>query len=92
MIRTEQVVINDIFFTRTYSDANRYVVRDGVSYEEALDPSSLMREYTEGAIITSEEEPNDDIYELLEDDVVIFSPEEEPDYFNEHETEPNFFA
>ena len=92
MIRTEQLTINNVIFIRTYSDENRYVVRDGISYEEAIDPASLMREYTEGAIITNEEdEPSNDIYELLDEDVVVFPTEEEPDFFHEHEPEPNFF-
>lgn len=34
--------------TRTWSDDGRYVVRDGISYEEAEDPTELGRTYTEG--------------------------------------------
>lgn len=48
MIITEQVTIRDREFTRTYSDAGRYVVRDGVEYSEAIDPVGTDREYTEG--------------------------------------------
>ena len=48
MIITEQVTIRDREFTRTYSDAGRYVVRDGVEYVEAIDPVGTGREYTEG--------------------------------------------
>lgn len=44
MIRTETT--GDL--TRTYSDDGRYVVRDGVAYEEAVDPTALGRTYTEG--------------------------------------------
>lgn len=50
-IRTETYILNGREFTRTWSDANRYVVRDGVSYGEANDPSEFGRTYTEGDII-----------------------------------------
>ena len=56
MIRTETYEINGVPFVRTYSDAGRYVVRDGVSYDEANDPAEFNRQYTEGDIIRSEEE------------------------------------
>ena len=51
MIKTE--MIGDLI--RTYSDEGRYVVRDGVSYEEAVDPAQYNRQYTEGEIIEHEE-------------------------------------
>ncbi len=41
--RSDGVVLN-----RTYSNENRYVVREGVSYCEAVDPAELGRQYTEG--------------------------------------------
>lgn len=44
----EIMEINGTAFVRTVSDANRYVVRDGVSYSEAYDPASFGRVYTEG--------------------------------------------
>ena len=50
-IRTETYVLNNREFTRTWSDANRYVVRDGISYSEANDPSEFGRTYTEGDIM-----------------------------------------
>ena len=53
---TEIFYIGDREFTKNYSDANRYVVRDGVSYTEACDPAEFGRTYTEGDII-----PNDEI-------------------------------
>ncbi len=55
MIQTESLTINGVQFTRTYSDSNRYVVRDGVEYEEAIDPSEFGRTYAEGRVIVSEE-------------------------------------
>lgn len=54
-IITETFYINDKQFTRNYSDAGRYVVRDGVSYSEACDPAEFGRTYTEGELMPSEE-------------------------------------
>lgn len=51
MIRTDNYELNGRAFTRTYSDAGRYVVRDGASYEEANDLTELGRTYTEGELI-----------------------------------------
>ena len=61
MIRTEQVMIDGREFTYTYSDSGRYVVRNGVSYDEAYDPVEFGREYTEGDVIP-QEEPTDEDY------------------------------
>lgn len=47
-IVTETYDLSGRSFTRTYSDANRYVVRDGVAYSEANDPTELGRTYVEG--------------------------------------------
>ena len=55
MIITENITINGTPFTYTHSDSNRYVVRDGINYAEAYDPTEYGRTYTEG-----EEIPNDD--------------------------------
>lgn len=55
MVITETVYINGREFTRNYSDANRYVVRDGVSYDEAYDPAEFGRVYTEGDLMPAEE-------------------------------------
>lgn len=61
-IRTETYVLNNREFTRTWSDANRYVVRDGISYSEANDPSEFGRTYTEGDIM---EESGSEAEEIL---------------------------
>ena len=58
MIKTESLTVGGQEYTRTYSDYNRYVVRDGVSYSEAIDPAYLNRTYTEG-----EEMPDEEISE-----------------------------
>lgn len=55
MIRTETYMLGEREFTRTYSDANRYVVRDGVEYSEANDPSEFGRVYTEGELMPPED-------------------------------------
>lgn len=55
MIKTEIFYINNKQFIRTYSNANRYVVRDGVSYSEACDPSEFNRIYTEGELLPPNE-------------------------------------
>ena len=40
--RQDGVILN-----RTYSDGGFYIERDGVRYEEAIDPADSGREYTE---------------------------------------------
>lgn len=55
MIRQENLQINGQEFIRTYSDNNKYVVRDGVSYSEAVDPAEFNRVYTEGDVMPDEE-------------------------------------
>lgn len=72
MIKTENLTINGRAFIRTYSDEGRYVVRDGVSYEEAVDPADKNRTYTEGDYITrdggTDHLPDDT--ELTDDQIV----------------------
>lgn len=55
MLRTETYMLGEREFTRTYSDSNRYVVRDGVEYSEANDPSEFGRVYTEGELMPPED-------------------------------------
>lgn len=54
MIKTETITVDGRELTRTWSDAGRYVVRDGVSYGEAIDPAELGRTYTEGDVMEDE--------------------------------------
>ena len=54
MLITEKVNIRNRDFIRTYSDEGRYVVRDGVSYSEAIDPLDSGRVYTEGEVMPGE--------------------------------------
>ena len=55
MIIVENITMNGKEFTYTYSNANRYVVRDGISYTEAYDPAEFNRTYTEGDLMSMEE-------------------------------------
>ena len=55
MIIQEHFELNGHDFIRTYSNANRYVVRDGVEYSEACDPAEFGRVYTEGDLIPETE-------------------------------------
>ena len=59
-IIVEHLTLNNKEFTHTYSDENRYVVRDGISYIEAYDPASTNRTYTEGDMIVDESSIPDD--------------------------------
>lgn len=49
MLITEIVTIKDEKFVKNYSDAGMYIERDGVMYEEAVDPIEYKdsRIYTE---------------------------------------------
>lgn len=55
MIVQTKFVVGKRDFIRTVSDAGRYVVRDGVSYEEACDPAEFGRTYIEGDLIPEDE-------------------------------------
>ena len=58
MIVCENIPINGREYVRTYSDAGRYVIRDGISYSEAIDPVEYGRVYTEGELLPPEEQDN----------------------------------
>lgn len=67
-IVTEQFYVGERLFNRTYSDSNRYVVRDGVSYSEACDPAEFGRRYTEGDILPTDDSDTSDkaeAYDIL---------------------------
>ena len=55
MIVTENFKVGEHDFIRTYSNAGRYVVRDGVEYSEACDPAEFGRTYTEGDLMPDDE-------------------------------------
>lgn len=58
--------VNGRDFIRTTSDSGRYVVRDGVAYEEACDPADLGRTYTEGDLMPPEEQDMDALMDKAE--------------------------
>ena len=64
MIKVETYTLNGEPFTRTYSDSGHYVVRDGISYEEAHDPARFGRMYTEGDPIPTEPATEEDYAEV----------------------------
>jgi len=45
---------------RTYSSEGMYIERDGVLYEEAIDPEDSNRAYTETDILIPHEEKTDE--------------------------------
>ena len=47
MIKAEQIRLNGVDYTRTYSDKNMMIERDGAVYSEAIDPLGSGRTYTE---------------------------------------------
>nr|DAI34033.1 MAG TPA: hypothetical protein [Caudoviricetes sp.] len=53
MLITETVTIKDEKFIKNYSDAGMYIERDGVMYEEAVDPI----EYKDSRIYTETDKP-----------------------------------
>lgn len=55
MIVQEHFDVEGRDFIHTYSDAGRYVVRDGIVYSEAYDPAEFGRVYTEGDLMPLEE-------------------------------------
>lgn len=65
MIITETYMLNGREFTKTYSDSNRYVVRDGIEYSEANDPSEFGRTYTEGRVMDDIESDAEEIVNIL---------------------------
>lgn len=65
-IKTDHFYIGDRLFNRVYSDAGRYVVRDGVSYSEACDPAEFDRTYTEGELMPPEEQDMDELMDKAE--------------------------
>lgn len=61
MIKQVHFWIKDREYVQTKSDEGRYVVRDGIAYDEAYDPAEFNRQYTEGDLI-----PDDDLADKAE--------------------------
>lgn len=62
MVIVETMTIGTKQYIHTYSDSGKYVVRDGVEYEEAYDLAELGRVYTEGDDIPV---TNEEILQIL---------------------------
>ena len=50
MIKTENIIVVGKQLIRTYSDTGFYIERDGVIYNEAVDPLNTSRTYEESDI------------------------------------------
>lgn len=50
MIKTENIIVAGKQLIRTYSDTGFYIERDGVIYNEAVDPLNTSRTYEESDI------------------------------------------
>ena len=65
MIITENFEIDGTAFIRTISSEGRYVVRDGINYEEACDPAEFGRTYTEGDVIPTTESDAEELLNII---------------------------
>lgn len=61
MLITEEITIKDEKFVKNYSDRGLFIERDGVMYEEAVDPIEYKdsRIYTETDKLIEEVEENE---------------------------------
>lgn len=60
MLITEELVINGDKFVKNYSDKGLFIERDGVMYEEAIDPI----EYKDSRIYTETDKPIEKEHEV----------------------------
>ena len=67
MIKQVHFWIKNREYVKTKSDDGRYVVRDGIAYDEAYDPAEFNRQYTEGDLIPEEIDSADkaEAYDIL---------------------------
>lgn len=64
---------------RTYSDAGYRIERDGVRYDEAIDPEVMGRTYTETDELIPRDEEADDAEALELLNILLGGEEETPD-------------
>lgn len=66
MIKTEIKTLNGVQYRYTYSTENKYIVwvENGALYEEVYDPVNIIREYTEGEPIPTEEPTEQEFAEV----------------------------
>lgn len=67
MIVAEILTINGQQFAKTYSNKGMKVERDGVRYDEAIDPVEFGRQYTETDEPINEEATTEDYETALRD-------------------------
>ncbi len=62
MIKTEEYMVRSdgVVLVRTYSTTHKYIERDGIQYEEAIDPENMGRVYIETDIQIPEREMSED--------------------------------
>lgn len=60
MVVQREITIGGVTYIKTYSDADKYVERDGVKYVEAIDPVGTDRVYTESEESIHGEEISDE--------------------------------
>ena len=70
MIQREDLTVNEKKFVRTWSDEGKFIARDGIFYEEAIDPAEYGRTYieTDTDIEVSEETALAELMEVLKDE------------------------
>lgn len=66
MIITETITINNTEYLHTYSDLGYRVERDGIQYDDAVDPIDSGRIYTE-VVVEDEDISNEDFMKLIEE-------------------------
>lgn len=62
MTREDGVVLN-----RTYSDKGMMIERDGIRYDEAIDPAEQNRQYIETGEPTDDEISGDELLNMIEE-------------------------
>ena len=65
MVIYETRTLNGVEYDYAYSDARRYLIRDGRQYETVYNPLGSGRTYTEGDLIPSEEGEAQAILDIL---------------------------
>ena len=67
MIRTENVTINGVIYTHTWSDSNVYIHGGSpeADYDEAYDPVGMQRTYVETDIPIEDNITKEEAYDIL---------------------------
>ena len=65
MVVYETVTVNGKQFEHVYSDAGKYLVRDGKQWEEVYNPLDTGRVYAEGEPIPETESTAEEVLDIL---------------------------